>query len=298
MADNTVYDSVFKTMVHRMPQLLVPFINEAFGHDYPQDSPVICFNSEHETPRGSRIDDSVFRLQEKLYHVECQSTPDSSMVLRMIEYDFDIALEEALKEGEPYELNFPASCVLYLRHTSNTPDALHMMVNLPNGDSFQYETKVIKAQLYSSDEIFSKKLLILLPYYLMRYEKNLPAIAADSALSERLVRECAVLRAELESAVLRMNETSLYEGLIELIIKVSDYLLAAHKALQQEVRKAMGGEVLELWPDKAKRLADEAKAAGREEGVADLSAKLRELGIDEDMLEEAVSSIGAARDKA
>jgi hypothetical protein len=78
-------------MVHKAPQLLVPFINEVFGRNYPDDSEIIRFNSEHEGHKGTIIDDSVFRLQSKIYHVECQSTPDSSMVVRMIEYDFAIA---------------------------------------------------------------------------------------------------------------------------------------------------------------------------------------------------------------
>ena len=80
MADNTVFDSVFKTMVHKAPQLVVPFINEAFGRSYPSDAPIVQFNSEHEGPGGSTIADSVFRLGGKIYHLECQSTPDSNMV--------------------------------------------------------------------------------------------------------------------------------------------------------------------------------------------------------------------------
>ena len=321
MADNTVFDSVFKTMVHRSPQLMIPFINEVFGRNYAQDSPIVRFSDEHESLRGTIIDDTVFRLAEKIYHVECQSTSDASMVVRMIEYDFHIALEEALSEGAPYELDFPASCVLYLRHTSKTPDSLHMKVNLPDGGSFQYETKIVKAQLFSSDEIFSKRLLLLLPYYLMRYEQSLAAIASDDQRTDQLVYECSELRSELESAVLRMGDTSLYEELVELIIKVSDHLLAAYETLQKRVRKAMGGEVLELWRERAERLEREAEArgiergleqgieqgiergieqgieAGIEQGVDGLAAKLRELGIDEKMLGEAISSMKAERDK-
>ena len=317
MADNTVFDSVFKTMVHKSPQLMIPFINEVFGRNYPQDSPIIRFSDEHESLRGTIIDDTVFRLAEKIYHIECQSTADANMVVRMIEYDFHIALEEALSEGEPYELDFPASCVLYLRHTSKTPDSLRMKVNLPGGDSFQYETKVIKAQKYTSDEIFKKQLLLLLPYYLMRYERNLSTIASDDQRSEQLVHECTELRTELESTVLRMGDTPLYEELVELIIQISDHLLAAYKALQKRVRKAMGGEVLELWPERAERLEREAEARGIEQGIQrgiqqgleqgieqgveqgvdGLAAKLRELGIDEKMLDEAVSSIKAEHDK-
>ena len=176
MADNTVYDSAFKTMVHRMPKLLVPFINVAFERDYPYDEPIVRLNDEHESVRESRFTDSVFRMRDRLYHIECQSDADGDMVVRMIEYDFAIALEGAFEAGAPYEMDFPESCVLFLRHTSNTPDALRMKVNLSNGQSFEYETKVVKAQLFSSEEIFEKRLLLLLPYYLMRYEKALTGI--------------------------------------------------------------------------------------------------------------------------
>jgi hypothetical protein len=98
-----------------------------------------------------------------------------------------------------------------------------------------------------------------------------------------------------------MGDTPLYEELVELIIRISDHLLAAYKALQKRVRKAMGGEVLELWPERAERLEREAEARGIEQGVEQgvdvLAAKLRELGIDEKMLDEAVSSIKAEHDK-
>ena len=83
----------------------------------------------------------------------------------------------------------------------------------------------------------------------------------------------------------------------------------------------MGGEVLELWPERAERLEREAEARGIEQGIQQgleqgieqgvrqgieqgveqgvdvLATKLRELGIDEKMLDEAVSSIKAEHDK-
>ena len=44
MPDNTVYDSVFKTTVQKAPDLVIPFINEAFGRDYPADEQIMQFN--------------------------------------------------------------------------------------------------------------------------------------------------------------------------------------------------------------------------------------------------------------
>ena len=301
MADNTVFDDVFKTLVTKMPQLLIPFVNEVFGRDYPEDARVEQLNDQRMTPGGARITDSVFRLRDRVYHVECQSTPDADMVLRMIEYDFHIALDTALGGGAPYEMNFPESCVLYLRHRSTTPDALTMKVNLPGGESFAYRTKVVKAQEITSDELFEKRLLILLPYYLMRYERALGAIDGDDARTRDLLAECADLRAGLEAATLAGGETLLYEELTGLIIRVTNYLLAAHETLQRKVARAMGGEVLELLHERAERLEREAwdrglrrgTEQGLEQGLESIMAQLRAHGVDEALLQSAAEAARA-----
>ena len=294
MADNTVFDSAFKTVIHKAPWLVIPLINEAFDRSYSQDALITHFSNEHEGPRGSTVSDSVFWLQDKVYHVECQSTPDADMAVRMIEYDFAIALEGALGGGTPYEMNFPESCVLFLRHTSNTPDALQMRVNLPSGDSFTYESKVVKAQLFTSDEIFEKNLLLLLPFYLMRYERLLGRIESDDVKTAQLVAECADLRARLESSTLAAGEPLLYEQLVELIIRVSDHMLENHEELRRKVRRTMGGEVLELISDRVVQLEREAKEArergieqGIEQGMDALSQKLVEYGVDESLIADA-----------
>ena len=288
MTDNTIFDSVFKTLLNKTPQLLIPFINETFGHDYPLDAEIVRYSTEHEGLQGTTIADSVFRLQGKIYHVECQSTPDTAMVVRMVEYDFAIALESALDAGAPYEMNFPESCVLFLRSTAGTPDELTIKVNLPGGRSFDYATKVVKAQDFTSDELFEKRLLLLLPYYLMRYERALAQIADDGTRTSQLVAECAELRAQLEAATLAAGETLLYEELVELIIRVADYMLEAHEALRQKVRSVMGGEVLELMHERAERLAREAEQRGLEQGRADMADRLRELGVDESVIAQAL----------
>ena len=56
-----IFDSVFKTLLNKAPQLLVPFINEVFGRDYPPDAEIVQFSTEHESLQGTTIADSVFR---------------------------------------------------------------------------------------------------------------------------------------------------------------------------------------------------------------------------------------------
>lgn len=298
MDSSNIYDSVFKAMVHKTPKLLIPFINEVFGRRYEIDAPIMQFNEEHEGPLGTRISDSVFRIEDMVYHLECQSTHDASMVVRVVEYDFSIALQEALEQGAPYRMKFPSSCVLLLRHASKTPDYLEM--EMPDSESFRRHTKIYKTQLVSEEEIFRRRLLILLPFYLMRYEKELSGLDAESDAAAALIRECREIRMRLADLTLLQGDELLYRQITELIIRASDHLLAANEPLNRKVRPAMGGEVLELMDDKIERSRregiQEGIALSRQEGFERaeriLAEQMAALGIDRMMADAAASLNG------
>jgi hypothetical protein len=107
-----------------MPQLMIPLINEVFHTDYGEDEEITPLHNEHQTKSGEIITDSCLLIRNRMYHFECQSRPDATMAIRMIEYDFAIALEHTVQKDGVYEMEFPKSCTLYLRHTNNTPDEL------------------------------------------------------------------------------------------------------------------------------------------------------------------------------
>lgn len=300
MDSSNIYDSVFKAMVHKTPKLLIPFINEVFGRRYEIDAPIMQFNEEHEGPLGTRISDSVFRIEDMVYHLECQSTHDASMVVRVVEYDFSIALQEALEQGAPYRMKFPSSCVLLLRHASKTPDYLEM--EMPDSESFRHHTKIYKTQLVSEEEIFRRRLLILLPFYLMRYEKELSGLDAESDAAAALIRECREIRMRLADLTLLQGDELLYRQITELIIRASDHLLAANEPLNRKVRPAMGGEVLELMDDKIERSRregiQEGIALSRQEGFERaeriLAEQMAALGIDRALIDRMMADAAAS----
>ena len=111
------------------------------------------------------------------------------MAIRMIEYDFLMALKHARKDGFEYTINYPESCVIYLRHKETTLDFLTVHVNFPDGNRVDYRTPVIKAEKYVLDEIFLKRLLCLLPYYIMKYEKAPHEINGDDEKLGELLKE-------------------------------------------------------------------------------------------------------------
>ena len=267
---NTIFDDVFRTMVQKMPQLLIPLINEVFQTDYSEHEEFRQLRNEHEEEFGKIITDSIILIRNKTYHIECQSVDDTTMAIRMVQYDFAIALEQVSKSGRMYEMNFPESCVLYLRCTNATPDELNVKVNLPSGESFLYVAKVVKLQNYTKDDIFRKKLLLFLPYYIMRYERQVKEIADNTEKLQSLLQEYADIRVQLGKTLYGEMESVLYADMVKLIMKIADYIIESEEKVKKGVNNAMGGEILELESERLMRIGKaEGRAEGRTQGRAE-----------------------------
>ena len=265
MANNTVFDDVFRTLLEKMPHLVIPLINEVFGTDYPDDIPIVQKRNEHLTATGIIITDSHLFIADKIYHIECQSTSDSTMVIRMIQYDFATALEYVEKENGKYRIYFPQSCVLYLRG-KNGPDFLEMELVMPDGQCVNYKVPVIRAERYTSDMIFQKKLLFLLPFYIIRYEKSVKKIEEDDAAFQALIAEYGEIGKKLETEFLAEGKEREYRDLIGLIGRILDYVFKKSSRTRKGIGDIMGGQVLELESEKFDRLLREGLEKARMEG--------------------------------
>ena len=260
MADSTIFDDVFRTETEKMPELTIPLINEVFGMNYPLDTEIIQGRNEHLTKSGKKITDSYIIIGEKRYHMECQSTEDSTMILRMIEYDFAIGIENAEKQGRRYRIEFPKSCVLFLRSSENTPDYLEADVIFPDGNTYLYSIPTVKMTDYTKDSIFEKNLLMLLPFYIMRYEKRGHDFNENPQLFQILLNEYEEIRGNLEKELTETGKSELYTDLTKLIVKIADYIFRKEDDIRKGIGDIMGGKVLEL---ESERL----KAEGLQEGM-------------------------------
>jgi len=270
-----VFDSIFKTMVTKNPNLLIPLINEMFGTEYALTSRVTLLNDTHQTERiedeemeTERVTDSYIRISGNNYHIESQSNPDGSIVLRMIEYDFHIALDEALRSGCNV-MKFPRSAVLYLRHTSKTPDQVSLIVEFSTGERVKYEVPIIKAKRISKDEIMKKKLYFLVPYYIMRVEDEpLEQVMADLLELIKSMNQ-AYENGELTS----YDVESVYNHIGRLV-----HTAYNSEQIRKGVEDVMGGQILYTHADE---LLDQGREEGREEGKDNLAELFRRLLADQ-----------------
>lgn len=265
MARRTVFDDVFRTICEKMPSLLVPFVNEVFGTTYTGDVEVIPIRNERFTLNKELITDAVVKIDEHLYHIECQSKEDGSMSIRMLEYDFVIAYDNMRKTGEPYRLEFPESCVIYLRKGTGKTGTRPVEVVFPTGEKVNYSMKVINIQDYSMDEIFQKNLLMFLPFYILRYEEEMSkGVKKNREKLDMLVGEISMLCERLTKSLEDGDARDIYfADLIHLIRRISDHV-AKPKSIKERLGDAiMGGKVLTLWSEELKA---EGMAEGRAEG--------------------------------
>ena len=239
-------------MIEKMPYLAVPLINEVFHTSYPEDVKITQLRNEHQQKDGEIITDSCLLIGKKMYHIECQSTDDTTMAIRMIEYDFAIAVENAEKQGRRYRIEFPRSCVLFLRSSGNTPDYLEADVIFPDGKTHVYSIPAIKMADYTKDHIFEKNLLMLLPFYIMRYEKKKHDMRKDLELLQILLDEYDEIRINLEKELTETGKAELYTNLTKLIVKIADHIFEKEEDIRKGIGDVMGGKVLELESERLK----------------------------------------------
>ena len=63
---STIFDDVFRTIAQKMPQLLIPLINEVFHTSYSEEEPFEQLRNEHYEKFGTVVTDSIVRKLEEL----------------------------------------------------------------------------------------------------------------------------------------------------------------------------------------------------------------------------------------
>ena len=119
---------------------------------------------------------------------------------------------------------------------------------------------------YTKDKIFEKNLLMLLPFYAIRYEKKIPEIERNPKEFHKLLKDYESIRLRLEHLLENKARAAAYTDLINLIVKIADYIFRKDNNIQKGIGEIMGGKVLEL---ESERLHARGHAEGLEKGLAE-----------------------------
>lgn len=233
---NTPYDDVFRTLLNDCSSLIIPVINEVFGEHYTGREEIVFSPNEHfmnqqDGDEEKRITDTCFEIEAehpKKYHLECQSGTDKSMLVRLFEYDTQIALDQGGMKGDTLVVTFPHSAVLFLRGAKSMPGNMKTRMVTPGG-TLEYEIPVMKTQEYTLETIFQKKL---------------ERLSLQGELSEYM--KCTI---------------------VDMSGKVLGHIAANYDVVRSEVESVMGGKILEYEAKTIRNEGRrEGRQEGRSEG--------------------------------
>ena len=262
---SNIYDGAFRTILNDCRKLIIPVINEIFEEEYTGEEEIQFFPNEHfidqqDKADKERITDTNFTVYGKIqkkYHIECESSlPDGKITIRLFEYDAQIALDEGEVKSQTLTVTFPNTAVLYLRTYKKTPDKMKYVIITPGG-TVQYDVPIMKVQKYSLDDIFEKRLLLLIPFYIFSHERNFPKYNSNEKKLEELKAEYQIILERLDE--LEQQEvigTFDKRTIIDLFGDVIKEIARKYKNVQKGVGDMMRGPLIET---SARRLRNEAR---------------------------------------
>ena len=292
VADSTVFDDVFRTIAQKMPQLLIPLINEVFHTNYSEDEDFEQLRNEHYEKYGKIITDSIIRIGRHIYHLECQSQKDASMVIRMFEYDISIALEHAYDSGAIWEIEFPHSCVLYVRNHRSLPKYHTAIVKFSDGQHVTYKVPIIHAQKYTVNAMFEKNLLILLPYHILQYEHFLKSNKTSEKKLNQLLDDYRKINEQLTDTCEKEKKSAFYQDMICLIKEIADHVIPKGNEVRKGMDDIMGGKILTLPSDLIQQGRNETVFSYAQKGIISLEQGAKDTNMSIEQFEEAMTKAG------
>ena len=267
------YDDIFKSMKYRNINLFIPVINESFGTNYTRDDKITILSSEGDITKMadgevdiySRTSDFIIKIRDELYMLECQSYNDGTMAIRIAEYAFIFASRNAVWENGRVTLRMPNYRVIYVKCNTSTPVCTQITYTFPDGQTINYDAKNVIIEAYSKEEILKKDLYPYIPYYILRYEKELKQQKISLEMIEQELyyflegMQKAVEEGKLD--VFEMNNIKAFTN------KVIDHIVNGEK--RERLVKIMGGSIITTEADMIHDAAlEEGISIGRSQGIS------------------------------
>ncbi len=146
--------------------------------------------------------------------------------------------------------------MLYLRTRKKTPDKMKYVIVTPGG-TVQYDIPIMKVKSYLLDDIFEKRLLMLIPFYIFSHEDSFPDYNSSRQRLENLKSEYREILDRLNG----LEEQGIIGAfdkrtIIELSSDVIKEITQKYENVKKGVGDIMGGALIET---EARRLKNEAE---------------------------------------
>lgn len=222
-----VLDHVFQTVTQEMRGLLLPLAAEMFGISDLTVQEAHLLQHDHREQAGEfLIDSCVLLAGGYFYQLKCLTKWDGDMDMQVSRYGFS-SMQES-----------PRICILEIRDSSGIrAGSASVQVHLPDGREVITNARVLHLQDYTVHDLFEKKLVALLPYYILRHERFLTSDDADEEKIGRIMAEVEEIDVSLKNMLNTGMEAHTYTCLSWLIREVAEHLIpAGNQALEAACR--------------------------------------------------------------
>lgn len=170
MLMHDIYDKIFKKILTLSTTAVSNLINGLFDTNYPPNSTITYNWTEFESDTLDRkLADTILTINGHAYHIEAQMTKDDSIVFRVFDYGYRFA-ERTSIDGI---LSFPEPRIIYLYTAGPAPDEYTLKLDFGSQGSFDYKVKTFKYLEISTEEINRRKMVILIPFSLLKLRDKL-----------------------------------------------------------------------------------------------------------------------------
>lgn len=187
-----------------------------------------------------------------------------------VRHNMQIALDEGEVTEETLTVTFPNTAVLYLRTYRKTPDKMKYVIVTPGG-TVQYDIPIMKVQNYTLDDIFEKRLLMLIPFYIFSHENRFPEYDSNRQRLEELKAEYQVILERLD----RLEQQGFIGAfdkrtIIELSGDVIREIAQKYENVQKGVGDMMSGAMIET---EARTILNRGISQGKKQGINETKKK-------------------------
>ena len=278
-----IFDLILKRLLKLSSRAVIQFINGLFGADHPLDGTVEYPNTEHVSRKLRRLMSDVIVVIDgaHVYHLEAEIGDDESIVIRVFEYGFAEGLrtKELSEGGQKITVKFPNARIIYWETTKRTPDEVVLSLEFPEGGNYDYVVKTFKFLDHTIKELEEKKLVILLPFYVLKLRKRVVS-AKNSESRAELCAEMREILDELMGAVERavsiglMSETDRRFAL--------EYTERLYKELYQSYDEFKEADA--MLQETILTYSEEAELRGMEKGKEEMAQNLLANGVSPEII--------------
>lgn len=171
-----IYDKIFKKILTLSNRSVIQLINGLFQTEYPLDSSITYHWTEHEdTDLRRTLADTILVINHcHAYHLEAQMYEDGDIVFRMFDYGYGYAEQNRARDEKGMAvLQFPEPQILYLYSEKNVPKEYKLLLKFGKQGEFIYRIPVCNFATISIDEMNEKKMIILIPFQLLKVRRLL-----------------------------------------------------------------------------------------------------------------------------